>query len=190
MALIECNECKKKISDKADKCPNCGYPIKEEIKKEKDKERKQLVKEKKPIIVKSVLISLIVIAMISIIFIIINTTNKNNLIKKYTGGDNSQVIDIEWNSKDRSNTLVLNKDYTCTYYSTGTKFNDNYIPSFEEKCYYKINNKNITIYKLDFKNNKAEILYEYYHSTCKNNNSFCHENLISNNSKGETLYKD
>ena len=28
MALIECNECKKEISDKAESCPHCGAPIK------------------------------------------------------------------------------------------------------------------------------------------------------------------
>ena len=27
MALIECPECGKKISDKATTCPNCGFPI-------------------------------------------------------------------------------------------------------------------------------------------------------------------
>ncbi|HHV10426.1 MAG TPA: hypothetical protein GXX75_09145 [Clostridiales bacterium] len=27
MALIRCPECCKDISDKADRCPNCGYPI-------------------------------------------------------------------------------------------------------------------------------------------------------------------
>ncbi len=27
MALIECPECKKKVSDTAEACPNCGYPI-------------------------------------------------------------------------------------------------------------------------------------------------------------------
>lgn len=31
MALIKCPECKKKISDKCGKCPNCGYPINESI---------------------------------------------------------------------------------------------------------------------------------------------------------------
>ena len=27
MALIKCPECEKKISDKANACPNCGYPV-------------------------------------------------------------------------------------------------------------------------------------------------------------------
>lgn len=27
MALIDCNECKKQVSDKASACPNCGAPI-------------------------------------------------------------------------------------------------------------------------------------------------------------------
>lgn len=27
MALIECPECSRKISDNADSCPGCGYPI-------------------------------------------------------------------------------------------------------------------------------------------------------------------
>ena len=30
MALIKCNECGKEISDKADKCPNCGCPVKKQ----------------------------------------------------------------------------------------------------------------------------------------------------------------
>lgn len=35
MALIKCSECGKEVSDKANACPNCGAPIKEdEIKKE------------------------------------------------------------------------------------------------------------------------------------------------------------
>ena len=29
MALIKCSECGKEISNKADKCPNCGNPIHE-----------------------------------------------------------------------------------------------------------------------------------------------------------------
>ena len=35
MALVNCKECGKKISDKASMCPNCGCPTKEENKKQK-----------------------------------------------------------------------------------------------------------------------------------------------------------
>ena len=27
MAIIKCPECKREISDQADKCPHCGYPL-------------------------------------------------------------------------------------------------------------------------------------------------------------------
>ena len=30
MALINCPECKKEISDKTNACPHCGYPIKKD----------------------------------------------------------------------------------------------------------------------------------------------------------------
>lgn len=30
MALIDCPECEKRISDKAASCPHCGYPLAEE----------------------------------------------------------------------------------------------------------------------------------------------------------------
>lgn len=36
MALINCPECNKEISDKANSCPNCGFPISEYIKDQKD----------------------------------------------------------------------------------------------------------------------------------------------------------
>ena len=28
MALLQCPECRKEVSDQADRCPNCGFPIK------------------------------------------------------------------------------------------------------------------------------------------------------------------
>ena len=66
MALIQCPECGKQVSDKARKCPHCGYPLedidfaKEEIAEEtsietvgdhisKEVVEEKIVKEKKPI---------------------------------------------------------------------------------------------------------------------------------------------
>lgn len=34
MALIKCPECENEVSDKAEKCIHCGYPIKNELKEE------------------------------------------------------------------------------------------------------------------------------------------------------------
>lgn len=61
MALIKCPECGKEVSDKAEKCPYCGYPI-EEIetvdKKENIKEEKYEVARKKKKLSKKVIIAI------------------------------------------------------------------------------------------------------------------------------------
>ncbi len=48
MSLIKCAECGKEISDKADKCPNCGCPLNEkDLGVESFKEKTETKKEKK-----------------------------------------------------------------------------------------------------------------------------------------------
>ena len=42
MALINCPECGKEVSDKADTCPNCGLAVKKELKNQKEKEKKEI----------------------------------------------------------------------------------------------------------------------------------------------------
>ncbi len=39
MALIICEECNKKISDKATKCIHCGHPLKEEVTTQQTEQR-------------------------------------------------------------------------------------------------------------------------------------------------------
>lgn len=56
MALIQCPECGKEISDKTKKCPDCGYPIKKRVRKQ--------VKEmsfSKTILLVGVLLSIIIV---------------------------------------------------------------------------------------------------------------------------------
>lgn len=45
MALIQCPECGKSISDAAEACPNCGYPIAEVRKQEAEREKTPQAKE-------------------------------------------------------------------------------------------------------------------------------------------------
>ena len=41
MALIQCPECGKEISDTTDKCPHCGYPLMKIQNEEKNNEKKR-----------------------------------------------------------------------------------------------------------------------------------------------------
>lgn len=40
MALIKCPECGREISNRAESCPHCGFPIREELEKQKELEEK------------------------------------------------------------------------------------------------------------------------------------------------------
>lgn len=40
MALINCPECGREVSDKAEKCPNCGYNIGKQMIEMEDKKEK------------------------------------------------------------------------------------------------------------------------------------------------------
>jgi len=42
MAIIQCYECQKDISDKASNCPNCGAPSKKQYSKSQKKEKQKL----------------------------------------------------------------------------------------------------------------------------------------------------
>ena len=41
MGLIKCPECGKEISDKADVCIGCGFPIKKHLEEQKKKEEEE-----------------------------------------------------------------------------------------------------------------------------------------------------
>lgn len=66
MALVKCKECGKKISDGANKCPNCGYKEKKRIKIDKN-----IIKKigKKKLIIGLILIILIVSGIIGVVTI-------------------------------------------------------------------------------------------------------------------------
>lgn len=98
MALIKCPECKKKVSDQCENCPNCGYPIKANIAKTNTAESEvtttsEVIKSeenkpekvKKPIN-KKVLIAIIAVA--SVVLIVGGIVGYNALLPRINATKN------------------------------------------------------------------------------------------------------
>lgn len=98
MALIKCPECGKEISDQADKCPSCGFPIKAKKKKKEkaQKEKKDTVPKKRIIILASV-ITFVVVGAIGLGYLL-------GIIKpKDKTSDNYKVVVSDNNEKTEDN---------------------------------------------------------------------------------------
>lgn len=67
MALIKCPECGKQISDQAESCPNCGYPIhgskdlKEVVEIQKTIQKIEKAKKTKNILIGSLIAAILII---------------------------------------------------------------------------------------------------------------------------------
>lgn len=78
MALIQCPECGRQVSDKARKCPHCGCPLEELEKKEPVKEKKKsevlekTPKEKKKLSKKTIIIIGIVLLSLILVYCIVD----------------------------------------------------------------------------------------------------------------------
>ena len=72
MALIQCSECGKEISDQISACPHCGYPVQKQTDENKGKNKKKLLLP--------VIIAGIILVLIAIIFICYKFVYKLSLI--------------------------------------------------------------------------------------------------------------
>lgn len=75
MSLIKCPECKKKISDNVDKCPNCGNPITNEIKITSIQLMEQQQEQNRKLMKKICIIAIIVVCLcivLSAVYYILN----------------------------------------------------------------------------------------------------------------------
>lgn len=61
MALIQCSECGKEISDQISACPHCGYPVQKQTDENKGNNKKKLLL---PIIIAGIILVLIAIIFI------------------------------------------------------------------------------------------------------------------------------
>ncbi|WP_144265500.1 zinc ribbon domain-containing protein [Faecalibacterium sp. An77] len=98
MALIVCPECSSYVSEKAELCPHCGYPIAESIKSKKAEEQQLIRTEKKKNIKKRkiafwfVLISAVIVIGIGIACLIQNSLEKKQLYDGIKWGTDIDTI--------------------------------------------------------------------------------------------------
>lgn len=104
MALMKCPECGKEVSDKAEACPNCGYPIEENSKKQQARHSIHIGKKSQMFIVLSVvLIVILIVCFVSL--------KRRNVFKEYTDYigqsyeklsndyDTQEIIDGYWSAE-------------------------------------------------------------------------------------------
>lgn len=130
MALINCPECGKEISDSSEKCIHCGYPLKPIM-----HEKKVKPKKKKEIII-GVIVTAIVIPVILIAFFIENLKkaqickaegcNKavyanGYCIEHYGDVRNGKVVDTYSTSTDGGNKGFAENEETVTMFTKNSK---------------------------------------------------------------------
>jgi len=96
MALINCPECKKEVSDKVDNCPNCGFPFK---------------KSNKNIFI--IILSLIIICGLSVgIYFYRNEIIKKNKIAKETELKNNYLKNLSTVIEKMNNGVIISQEIT------------------------------------------------------------------------------
>jgi len=83
MALVKCKECGKKVSNKAETCIECGYPL-SKSKKNGSEEIKTLQKTRKSLKLQLLLSKIILIGGIIALFYVYGITNDSVKIEIYT----------------------------------------------------------------------------------------------------------
>ena len=125
MALINCPECGKQISDQAGACPNCGCPIGESDLKAT---KKVNPKRKKAIILISCSVAVLLVAIAVVYILLIKPTLLyNEAVKEYERGNTQEAIEILDELPNNKKACALVNE--IVYKEALTAFNDN---QFEE----------------------------------------------------------
>lgn len=128
MPLINCPECNKEISDKADSCPNCGFPI-DEIKKnivnEEFKQDMSISKNNNVIKKASIYIGIVLVICLLIGFFVYPQYKTRNVAKKAVTsylGNPSTITFSEIELLDVDTFYSVNGEYTYVdgFSMTGT----------------------------------------------------------------------
>lgn len=96
MALINCPECGKEVSDQAKTCAHCGYPISSSQKKKDGKS--------KPLVLKWLMLVVTTVAVLGVVVYILLTNNPEYILKKYlkyyTSGNVKGIEKLFYNGYD------------------------------------------------------------------------------------------
>lgn len=176
MALINCSECGKEISDKASSCPNCGAPVIIDAKNNDNSEEKIIAKTNRKINKKVIIgiVSVVVAALICILIIKL-FGKKDQLvqleeIKYLTTREEVQQLfgtPIRYgNESIEVNNMFSDKNYT---YSAYCEYYDVWVKGLEGRLYIEYNNSAWTegqyilqYYELTFaEDESAEEVYDY-----------------------------
>ncbi len=112
MALINCPECQKEISDRVKSCPNCGYPLIEDLTEIQKVEItsvkfKKMDRSKKIKIAVSSLIILVIVAFSIVGYTIHNNTQNKKVEKEYLLNLNAVMASMLFNAQDSEDLLNL-----------------------------------------------------------------------------------
>ena len=95
MALIQCSECGKEISDQIAACPHCGYPVQKQTDENKGKNKKKLLL---PVIIAGIILVLIAIIFICYKFVYkgsFEVSQSKDSIELGTGVDLVKYIEFD-----------------------------------------------------------------------------------------------
>lgn len=160
MALINCPECGKEISDKAPKCPNCGKPLsrnrhKENLSRNLNNHKQTIIKSSIIIICFILVISLLV-GYKSITKDRMTFSSKQQMIDYLSGEyEYSNFIDLSKHTDNRDYDLVFDTKWNLTINSNGSI----YYHSLSE------DNHNGEIKKEEFENTYDHAIYNFLTGT-------------------------
>lgn len=105
MALIECPECKNKISDQADVCPKCGYELRKTEVEEEEKTNASDSSKKPKANSKYILLAIIALC----VFLVFKYLNDNNTTTQNTNQNTNQTQNQTQNQNPTQNNNYQNQ---------------------------------------------------------------------------------
>lgn len=120
MALIKCPECQREVSDKAQNCPHCGYPMREEkTAEQKENPKPEKPKKKLDKMYIAIIIALVFVVGIPITLSLCFPSHYDEELTEYAQNEKESSIVGKYRlgrEGDNDYILTLNEDGTANWY--------------------------------------------------------------------------